>query len=124
MSNIIGTTQGGISCGAIDESSKSSKAVDKRIIINFPDKNVVIAKMIFSFSELLFESPFQGYPTCPPFISTGTEHLTPRYSGTWHLTPNAIGLINSGYIYVHEYFILNAEYLLPYTECLGFPGRH
>ena len=35
--------QGGITCGAIDEPRKSSKAIDERIIINFRDKNVVIA---------------------------------------------------------------------------------
>ena len=35
--------QGGITCGAIDEPRKSSKAIDKRVIINFRDKNVVIA---------------------------------------------------------------------------------
>ena len=36
--------QGGITCGAIDEPRKSSKAIDKRVIINFRDKNVVIAR--------------------------------------------------------------------------------
>ena len=36
--------QGGITCGAIDEPTKSSKAIDERIIINFRDKNVVIAR--------------------------------------------------------------------------------
>ena len=34
---------GGITCEAIDEPGKSSKAIDKRVIINFRDKNVVIA---------------------------------------------------------------------------------
>ena len=34
--------QGGITCGAIDEPRKSSKAIDERVIINFRDKNVVI----------------------------------------------------------------------------------
>ena len=37
-------TQGGITCEAIDEPRKSSKAIDKRVIINFRDKNVVIAR--------------------------------------------------------------------------------
>ena len=37
-------TQGGITCGAIDEPRKSSKASDERVIINFCDKNVVIAR--------------------------------------------------------------------------------
>ena len=36
-------SQGGITCGAIDEPRKSSKAIDERVIINFRDKNVVIA---------------------------------------------------------------------------------
>ena len=36
--------QCGIYCGAIDEPSKSSKAIDKCIIINFCNKNVVIAR--------------------------------------------------------------------------------
>ena len=36
--------QGGITCGAIDEPRKSSKAIDKRVIINFRDKNVIIAR--------------------------------------------------------------------------------
>ena len=35
--------QGGITCGAIDEPRKSSKAIDERVIINFRDKNVIIA---------------------------------------------------------------------------------
>ena len=36
--------QGGITCGAIDEPRKSSKAIDERVFINFRDKNVVIAR--------------------------------------------------------------------------------
>ena len=36
--------QGGITCGAIDEPRKSSKAIDERVIINFRDNNVVIAR--------------------------------------------------------------------------------
>ena len=39
-----GKMQGGITCGAIDEHRKSSKAIDERVIINFHDKNVVIAR--------------------------------------------------------------------------------
>ena len=35
--------QGCITCGAIDEPRKSSKAIDERVIITFRDKNVVIA---------------------------------------------------------------------------------
>ena len=38
------TNQGGITCEAIDEPRKSSKAIDKRVIKNFRDKNVVIAR--------------------------------------------------------------------------------
>ena len=45
--------QCGITCGAIDEPSRSSKAIDKSVIINFRDKNVVIArfasKMVFFY---------------------------------------------------------------------------
>ena len=36
--------QGGITCEAIAEPRKSSKAIDKRVITNFRDKNVVIAR--------------------------------------------------------------------------------
>ena len=36
--------QGGITCGAIDEPRKSSKAIDEHVIINFRDKNVTIAR--------------------------------------------------------------------------------
>ena len=36
--------QGGITCGAMDEPTKSSKAIDEHVIINFRDKNVVIAR--------------------------------------------------------------------------------
>ena len=35
--------QGGITCGVIDEASRSSKAIEKHVIINFRDKNVEIA---------------------------------------------------------------------------------
>ena len=38
------SNQGGITCGAIDEPRKSSKAIDERVIINFRDKIVVIAR--------------------------------------------------------------------------------
>ena len=36
--------QGGITCGAINEASRSSKAIEKHLIINFRDKNVIIAR--------------------------------------------------------------------------------
>ena len=36
--------QGGITCGAIDEPRKSSTAIDERVIINFRNKNVIIAR--------------------------------------------------------------------------------
>ena len=39
-----GENQGGITCGAIDEPRKSSKAIDKHVIIDFRDKNAVIAR--------------------------------------------------------------------------------
>ena len=42
--DFIGVCQGGITCGAIDEPRKSSKAIDERAIINFCDKYVVIAR--------------------------------------------------------------------------------
>ena len=35
---------GCITCGAIDEPTKSSKAIDERVIIIFCDKNVLIAR--------------------------------------------------------------------------------
>ena len=38
--------QGGITCGAIDEPRKSSKAIDECVIINFRFKNVVIARFL------------------------------------------------------------------------------
>ena len=41
---LLTSMQGGITCGAIDEPRKSSKAIDERVIINFRDKNVVIAR--------------------------------------------------------------------------------
>ena len=34
----------GKTCGAIEEASRSSKAIDERVIIIFCDKNVVIAR--------------------------------------------------------------------------------
>ena len=40
----ITSYQGGITCGAIEDPRKSSKAIDERVIINFRDKNVVIAR--------------------------------------------------------------------------------
>ena len=40
---ILGHRQSGITCGAIDEPRKSSKVIDKRVIIDFRNKNVVIA---------------------------------------------------------------------------------
>ena len=35
---VITLKQGGITCGAIDEPRKSSKAIDERVILNFRDK--------------------------------------------------------------------------------------
>ena len=44
--------QGGIICGAIDEPRKSSKAIDKHMIINFRDKNVAIARFRYSILSI------------------------------------------------------------------------
>ena len=41
---VLTAQQGGITCGAIEDPRKSSKAIDERVIINFRDKNVVIAR--------------------------------------------------------------------------------
>ena len=49
-----GPNQGGITCGAIDEPRKSSKAIDERVIINFRDKNVVIARFATKMGYLPF----------------------------------------------------------------------
>ena len=40
----VTVSQGGITCGTIDEPRKSSKAIDERVIIDFRDKNVIIAR--------------------------------------------------------------------------------
>ena len=45
--------QGGITGEAIDEPRKSSKYIDKRVIINFREKNVVIARFCDK-NEFLF----------------------------------------------------------------------
>ena len=42
--SILLYAQGGITCEAIDQPKKSSKAIDEHVIINFRDKNVVIAR--------------------------------------------------------------------------------
>ena len=44
MTLLLSSHQGGITCGAIDEPRKSSEAIDKREIIDFRDKNVVIVR--------------------------------------------------------------------------------
>ena len=44
--------QGGITCGAINEARKSSKAFDEHVIINFRDKNAVIARFGLSCHDL------------------------------------------------------------------------
>ena len=36
--------QDGITCGAIDEASRTSNAIERRVIINFRDKNAVIVR--------------------------------------------------------------------------------
>ena len=40
-SNAVGLKQGGTICGAIEESSRSLKSIDKRVFINFRDKYAV-----------------------------------------------------------------------------------
>ena len=53
----ISATQCGITYGAIDEPSRSSKAIDKRVTINFRDKmsllRVFVTKMMFFDDEML-----------------------------------------------------------------------
>ena len=46
--------QGGITCGTIDEPRKSSKAIDERVIIDFRDKNVIIARFSYKNGGFLF----------------------------------------------------------------------
>ena len=46
--------QGGITCGAIDEPRKSSKAIDERVIINFRVKNVVIVRFCHFLLSIAF----------------------------------------------------------------------
>ena len=59
-----------MTCEAIDEPRKSSKAIGKRVIINFCDKNVVIARFcdknevfvlfidIYIYTDLIFVKTF------------------------------------------------------------------
>ena len=54
----INSVQGGITCGAIDEPRKSSKAIDERVIINFRDKNGVIARFLLSIAFLFYRQIF------------------------------------------------------------------
>ena len=42
--HLFNAGQGDITCGAIDEPRKSSKAIDERVIIKFRNKNDVIAR--------------------------------------------------------------------------------
>ena len=44
---ILIENQGGITCGAIEDPRKSSKAIDERGILNFRDKNGVIARFLY-----------------------------------------------------------------------------
>ena len=48
------SAQGGITCGTIDEPRKSSKAIDERVIIDFRDKNVIIARFSDKNGGFLF----------------------------------------------------------------------
>ena len=51
---ILNKKQGGITCGTIDEPRKSSKAIDERVIIDFRDKNVIIARFSDKNGGFLF----------------------------------------------------------------------
>ena len=51
---LFNENQGGITCGAINEPRKSSKAIDERVIINFRDKNVVIARFLLLIAFLFY----------------------------------------------------------------------
>ena len=50
----LGHVQGGITCGAIEDPRKSSKAIDERVIIDFRDKNVIIARFSDKNGGFLF----------------------------------------------------------------------
>ena len=52
--NFLDADQGGITCGTIDEPRKSSKAIDERVIIDFRDKNVIIARFSDKNGGFLF----------------------------------------------------------------------
>ena len=55
--------QVGITCEAIDEPVKSSKAIDKRVIINFRDKNEVFVLLILYMSHSQMLEKFEyGLP--------------------------------------------------------------
>ena len=54
LSTNITTIQGGITCGTIDDPRKSSKAIDERVIIDFRDKNVIIARFSDKNGGFLF----------------------------------------------------------------------
>ena len=50
--------QGGTTCGVIDEANRSSKAIYKRVIINFHDKNAVIARFSDKIDVFIFMAKF------------------------------------------------------------------
>ena len=50
--------QGGTTCGVIDEANRSSKAIYKRVIINFHDKNAVIAHFSDKNDVFIFMAKF------------------------------------------------------------------
>ena len=50
----LDTVQCGITCGAIKESSRSSTAIDERIIINFRDENVLMARFRDKYNVFIF----------------------------------------------------------------------
>jgi len=75
------TKQGGINCEAIDEPGKSSKAIDKCVIINFRDKNAVIARFRDKNEVFVFFIKYILYL----LIYTYTFRLTTRFNSSLYL---------------------------------------
>ena len=62
------SNQGGITCGGIDEPRKSSKAIDECVIIDFCDKNVIIARFrdkngFLSYSYIMYMYLYESFAT-------------------------------------------------------------
>ena len=62
-SNHLTLVQGGITCGAIEEASRSSKTIDKYVIINFCNKNAVVARFRGKIFFYLYDKNFICYDT-------------------------------------------------------------